>query len=120
MKTVNAAIVPNSWASYELSGRRSMFDGAALTGMLKRNERRKSRHALNAELASRSLDDIREDFQLLKMPAPKARTFLELKIPQFLLENVPAPTRFKEVTVVRKRVSQRRPSVETLRIPAGW
>jgi hypothetical protein len=124
MKTVNAAIVPNSWVSLELRDRWSRQ--SLNVANMKRDERRKSRRVLNAELAARSLGDIREDFKLLEMPAPKARTFLDLPIPLFLqvpefpLDNVPKPTRFNEVKVVRKRISHRRASVETLLIPAGW
>lgn len=121
MKTINAAVAPGSKiASLELAGRRAYtrMDSAGL----KRNERRKQRHALRANLQDDISIGLREgtihplatvvEHVTPEMPYNVRHLFAVPAADSFM----PGPTR--EVKVIRKLASVRKPVVETLLLAA--
>ena len=115
MKVINASVVPSSVASIELAGRRAGTWWS--TSVLKRMERRKSRRQLDAQLHHECYDGVHRDFGKAIPAAPEvlpSQAHLVRYEPMF---PAVAPTKFKEVTVTRKRACMR-PLVETLMVPA--
>lgn len=121
MKTINAAVAPGStFASIELAGRRAYtrMDSAGL----KRNERRKQRHALRSTLQDEILIGMREgtihplatvvENVTPELPYTVRHLFAVPAADSFM----PGPTR--EVKVIRKLASVRKPVVETLLLAA--
>lgn len=95
--------------------------GLPFRGALKRDDRRCARHFHNAALVPLTLAELREEFPTMRPPV--APTKREVAVPSqfrpsFLLADMPAPTKYVEVTVTRKSVSQRKPVVETLMFAA--
>lgn len=96
MKTINAINVLNSFYSIELKYARQ----APNAGWMKRQERRKSRRAQEANLAREAYDGIQQEALEFSLTAEALR-----------------PTVLRAVTVIRKRLSHRR-IVETVMVPA--
>lgn len=121
MKTINAAVAPGStFASIELASRRaySRMDSAGL----KRNERRKQRHALRSTLQA-EIDTGMTEGTIHPLATVVEHLTPELPYNVRQLFAVPAADSFmpgptREVTVIRKRASVRKPIVETLLMAA--
>lgn len=111
MKTINAVTTPNTFRAMALADRRqcTRMDTAGI----KRQERRKSRRVLDAEVKASGYQGVHRD-SLFAMPVFEKKSVLTRE-PEFFLFPVIVPTQFKAVTVTRKRHLQR-PTVETLRV----
>lgn len=119
MKTINAATQQSRFASSYLEGRR---DYSSLdTAGLKRDERRKSRRQLGAELRSSIYPGMHRDFGMSrlsvmeKVRGTQSRSQHEFMQLEFL-KDTSRPLIQRAVTVIRKRINFRRPVVETLMV----
>ena len=111
MKTINAVTAPNTFRSMCLTDRRQCT--GMNTASIKRQERRKSRRVLDAEVKAACHAGIHRDFYAMPVVEKKS---VVAPVPEFLL-SLTAPTQFKAVTVIRKRIRQR-PTVETVMVAA--
>lgn len=126
MKSINAAATPSSYSSYDLDGRArsrgySQFHTASA---LKREERRKQRRHLSAQLSTTLAHELAEGCFPILMPVEAANVPLKLEfIPAKILRRITVPAGYgvakpcmKQVSIIRKS-PMRRKTVETLQIP---
>jgi len=121
MKTINAATPSSRFASSDLNARRFYpnLDAAAI----KRQERRKSRRQLDAELRGTVYHGIHRDFGMSrldvmeKVRSNQARSHHEFLFQEFI-KDTERPLVQRPVTVIRKSSAYRRSTVETLMVPA--
>lgn len=119
MKAINASVVPGTAETYMLENCRHLR--GFRSSEVKRESRRKQRHALRAELESVVEQGMAEGCLFTNLPALKGMSRLPVNTKGEPLFLVPAETseqqRFTNVTVIRKRAGQRT-IVEQLRVLA--
>lgn len=111
MKTINTTARPGSWPGYELQERSCYWPTRAT---VKRRERRNERHQLNADLKALNRDALVSEAAVRQpLRSSLQRPFRDSVA---LVEDLPVPTVFHSVLVIRKVASRRRPTTETLHV----